>query len=52
LEIGLLGKGVVSNQKDEWYFKWYIYGVGVLRMVLLKFEMLEIDKTYYLKYYQ
>jgi hypothetical protein len=29
-----------------------ICGVGVLRMVLLKFEMLEIGKTYYLKYYQ
>jgi len=28
-----------------------ICGVGVLRMVLLKFEMLEIGKTYYLKYY-
>jgi hypothetical protein len=28
-----------------------ICGVGVLRMVLLKFEMLKIGKTYYLKYY-
>jgi hypothetical protein len=28
-----------------------ICGVGVLRIVLLKFEILEIGKTYYLKYY-
>jgi hypothetical protein len=47
LEIGFLGEEVVSNQKNVLN---EACRVGILKMILLQFEMFEFSGTCYFKY--